>query len=54
MASLDCIRDARNSTGFFSLTASSKLNRQPPVTGFGWVTTFRISAFSAVTLPRMA
>src|SRR6476660_4977850 len=53
MASLPCIRYARSSTGFLSLPESSKLSRQPPVTGLGWVTTFRISAFSAVTLPRM-
>ena len=43
--------DARISTGVFSFN-SSKLNRQPPVAGFGWVTMFWIFAFSAVTTPR--
>jgi len=43
--------DARISTGFLSFE-SSKLKRQPPVAGFGWVTMFWILAFSAVTTPR--
>ena len=34
------------------LHESSKLSRQPPVAGLGWVTMFWISAFSAVTTPR--
>ena len=43
--------DARISTGVFSFK-SSKLKRQPPVAGLGWVTMFWILAFSAVTTPR--
>src|SRR5882672_11333423 len=43
--------DARISTGLFSFK-SSKLKRQPPEAGFGWVTMFWILAFSAVTTPR--
>ena len=37
--------DARISTAVFSFN-SSKLNRQPPVAGFGWVTMFWIFAFA--------
>ena len=53
MALSPCISEARNSIGDFSLGESSKLNRQPPVAGFGRVTMLLISAFSAVTSPRM-